>query len=115
MARGEFAGVRFGTGYNSGPGVGQVVGAGAEAEDMAAKDVLGPDTEAGQALLVMGISLALLWVAVGPGGGPVARGARLLQSVALVGASMVVVNFAARAYSLGHPNGPLAMGIMADL
>lgn len=115
MARGEFAGVRFGTGYNHGPGVGTVVGAGDQVEDQAAKDILGPDTEAGQALLVMGIAVGLLWVAVGPGGGPVARSARLLQSVALVGASMVVVNFAARAYSLGHPNGPLAMGIMADL
>lgn len=114
MARGEFAGVRFGTGLNTGSGVGSVVGTN-ETEDMAAKDVLGPDTEAGQALLVMAISVGLLWIAVGPGGGPIQRGARLLQSVALVGASMVVVNFAARAYSLGHPNGPLAMGIMADL
>lgn len=109
------AGVRFGTGLNTGSGVGSVVGADVGAEDMAARDVLGPDTEAGQALLVMGISVALLWIAVGPGGGPIARGARILQSVALVGASMVIVNFAARAYSLGHPNGPLAMGIMADL
>lgn len=109
------SGVRFGTGYNQGSGVGAVVGAGAEAEDQSAKDVLGPDTEAGQALLVMGVSVALLWIAVGPGGGPIARGARILQSVALVGASMVIVNFAARAYSLNHPNGPLAMGIMADL
>ena len=108
-------GVRYGTGASLGTSVGNIVGAGRETEDEPAKDVLGPDTEAGQALLVTGIAIALLWIAVGPGGGPVARAARLLQSVALVGASMVVVNFAARAYALNHPDGPLAMGIMADL
>lgn len=108
--------VKYGTGFNFGSAVGTVVGNDLPTmEDEPARNILGPDTEAGQALLVLGISAGLLWVAVGPGGGPLARGSRVLQAVALVGASVVLVNFTARTYALRHPNGPLAAGIMYDL
>lgn len=110
--------VRFGTGYNAGSGVGTVVGGApgmGVAEDEPARNVLGPDTEAGQALLVLGIAAFLLWIAVGPGGSPIERGAKVLQSVALVGAAVVIVNFTARTYVLRHPDGPLAAGLMHDL
>jgi hypothetical protein len=93
-----------------------VVGGGtSEREDESAKDVLSLDTEAGQAIIVAAIGFGLLWIAVGPGGGPLGHGMKVLHSVALVAASMAVVNFTARAYSLGHPDGPLAKGIMVDL
>src|ERR1700675_3599551 len=113
------ANVRYSTGYNFGSGIGTVVGGAPDVgtkEDEPARAVLGPDTEAGQALMVLGIAAGLLWIAVGPGeGGPVVRGSRVLQSVALVGAAMVLVNFTARTYVLRHPDGPLAAGLMHDL
>jgi len=45
--------VRYGTGLNMGSGVGTVVGGGdSTMEDQPARNILGPDTEAGQAILV---------------------------------------------------------------
>jgi hypothetical protein len=107
-------------GLNGVRGIGGVVGMGkpndSVAEDERAVDVLGPNTEAGQALLVAAIGLALTWVAVGPGeGGPAQRAGRTLQAIALVAAAMVVVGFVVRTYVLLHPDGPLAMGLTHDL
>jgi hypothetical protein len=108
--------VRFGTGFNLGSSVGNVVGNDLPtAEDQPAHEVLGPDTEAGQALLVLAVAFVLLWISVGPGGTLVQRAGRVLGSVALVGAAMVAVNFTARTYALRHPNGPLAAGLTHDL
>lgn len=107
--------INFG-GLNMGPTVGRIVANAPPSEDRTAREVLGPDTEAGQALLVMFIGLALVYVAVGPGdGGPLARLGRALQSIALVAAAMAVVGFTARTYTLRHPDGPLAAGITHDL
>lgn len=114
MARIEYGGL------NVGSGIGTIVpGAmgpsASTAEDTPARDVLGPDTEAGQALLVALIGLAVLWVAVGPGeGGPIARAQRVLQNVVLVAAAMWVVGFTTRTYAVLHPDWPLAMGLAWD-
>lgn len=107
-------------GLNGVRGIGGVVGQGkpnlSPAEDMRASEVLGPNTEAGQALLVAGIGLVVTWVAVGPGeGGPLGRAGRTLQAIGLVAAAMAVVGFTARTYALMHPDGPLAMGITHDM
>lgn len=107
-------------GLNGVRGIGGVIGMGKPsdtvAEDAKASEVLGPDTEAGQALLVAAVGLAVTWVAVGPGeGGAIARAGRTLQAVALVAAAMAVVGFTARTYVLLHPDGPLAMGITHDI
>lgn len=98
------------------PSVGSVVSNAPPAEDARARDVLGPDSEAGQAILIAAISFGMLYVAVGPGaGGPIGRAGRVLQSLAIVAASMAVVGFTARTFSLRHPDAPLASGIRFDL
>lgn len=112
--------IRYGAGYQGGvpsAAVGQAVGArGAPpAEDTPARDILGPDTEAGQALLVLLLSFGFLFVAVGPEGGLLQRGSRMLGVIAGTGAAMVAVNFTARTYVARHPDGPLAAGLFHDL
>lgn len=108
-------------GFNRGPVIGTVVGgppsAGTEPliEDTPARDILGPDTEAGQALLAAGIGFALLFIAVGPGGNVVAKVSRVLGALALVFSAMMVVGWAARSYSGLNPNAPLAKGIAFNL
>lgn len=107
-------------GLNGVRGIGGVVGMGRPqlevGEDAKASEVLGPDTEAGQAILVAAIGFGITWIAVGPGeGGPVQRAGRTLQAIALVAAAMAVVGFTARTFVLLHPDGPLAMGITYDM
>lgn len=109
--------VRYGTGLNTGPGIGMAVGGGGgeTMEDEPARNVLGPDTEAGQAILVVVIAFVVMWIAVGPGGGLVGRAGRVLTSIALVAAAVIAANFMGRTYALRHPNAPLAAGIAYDL
>lgn len=110
--------VRYGTGMNLGSSVGTVVGnygSGDMVEDEPARNVLGPDTEAGQAILVVVAAFVVLWIAVGPGGGIVQRGGRVLISIALVAAAVIAANFMGRTYALRHPDWPLAQGIAFDL
>jgi hypothetical protein len=106
---------------NVGPEIGTIVGspgpmsARGVVEDAPAREVLGPDTEAGQALLVAGIGVVILFAAVGPEGGLVGRAGRVLGTIALVAAAMVVVGWAARNYSGLDTDRPLAKGLMFDL
>lgn len=113
--------INYGAGLITGPAIGSIVGSpgpmssGGMVEDSPARDVLGPDTEAGQALLVAGLGLVLLFVAVGAEGGLVARLGRVLGMLAAVGAGMVVIGWAGRNYAGLNPDRPLARGIMFDL
>lgn len=110
MARINYGGLR------AAPSIGTVVGNAPPAEDSSVRDVLGPDSEAGQAMLVALIGFAVLFVAVGPGaGGPVGRVGRVLQATAITASAMVLVGFLGRTYALRHPDGPLASGVMFDL
>lgn len=112
--------ITFG-GLNLGPQIGSIVGSPGPmsgngiVEDTPAREILGPDTEAGQALMVAGLGLVLLFAAVGPEGGFIARSGRVLGTLALVAAAMVVVGWAARNYSGLNPDRPLAKGLMFDL
>lgn len=111
-------------GYNFGPQKGVVVtpktsrsGGSSQGptEDARATEVLGPNTEAGQAIMVALIGFGLLWVAVGKTeGGAIARAGAVLQAVALVAAAMWIVGFSTRLYVARHPDGPLAMGFAFD-
>ncbi len=105
---------------NRGPVIGRVIGGAPSpdgagiVEDTPARDILGPDTEAGQALLVAGIGFALLFIAVGPGGGIAAKLSRVLGALVLVASAMAVVGWATRSYSGLNPNAPGAKGIAFD-
>ena len=109
------ADVSYGTGYNMGSQVGSVISNGPPAEDASVSAVITPSSYTGQALIVLGIAFVFLFIAVGPEGGLFQRGSRMLGVIAGTGAAMVAVNFTARTYSVRHPNGPLAGGLVHDL
>jgi hypothetical protein len=73
--------------------------------------VIGPDTEAGQALLIAGLGFLILLVTVGRGeGGIVGRVGKVLETVLVIAAASWVAQYAARSYAATHPDGPLADG-----
>ncbi len=79
------------------------------------RDVLGPDTEAGQAFLVAAAGAALLVLTVGAGQkGIVGKGSAVLGTVASVMAAVWVGNYLTRTWVVRHPNAPFAMGFHYD-
>lgn len=100
------------TQYQTGGSVGAVVGVEAGGSP---KDVLGPNTPAGQAFWVMVIGIVILFLFVARSGGLVRRVGEIAGFVLVVKAADVVGNYAARMYAANHPDGPLADGIRFDL
>lgn len=80
-----------------------------------ARDILGPDTPEGQSIWLMVAGLAILFLAVGGGGSILGRAKGAGQWLLLVAASMIVVNWTARYYALGHPERPFAAGVQVNL
>ena len=75
------------------------------------REVIGPDTEAGQALLIAAFGFAILLVTVGRGeAGVVGKVGKVLETIAVIAAASWVAQYAARSYSATHPDGPLADG-----
>lgn len=80
-----------------------------------AREVLGPDTPAGQAFIVAAIAFGVLYVASPiPAKGVIARSGAVLQTVAFVTAASFVGQYLARTWAIRHPNAPLAMGVVHD-
>ncbi len=108
--------IDYGVGYNQ-PQAMTDMGAevpGAAATDRGSvRDVIGPDTEAGQALLVAAIGFGVV-VAAMPAGKLHRRAGMALQTIAFVAGSVVVFNYLARVFVARHPDAPLAMGVHFD-
>lgn len=77
------------------------------------RDVLGPDTEAGQAFLVAMLGLGLVYLSM-PKGRVVPRIGATLQTVAFVGGASLAFHYFARVWVTRHPDAPLAMGVHYD-
>lgn len=93
-------------------GIGVVQGAGVEPGDRGGvREVIGPDTEPGQALAiaVAGFLVILLTVARTERGA-IAKVGRAIEFVVLVAAAMWVANYATRMYVLTNEDGPLSDG-----
>jgi len=101
--------------YQLGSGVGTVVG---PASDDTGKvsEHLGPDTAAGQALMIAGLSFLLLIITIGrEAGGVVGKVGRVIEFVVVIAAASAVGQWAAREYVTLYPDGPLAGGVRFDL
>jgi hypothetical protein len=106
------------------PGVGQATrGASVSeispggAENVTARDILGPDTVEGQSLWIMVAGLAILFLVAAPGEGRgvLARAKAVGGFLLAIAAAEVVVNYTARWYSYGRPDRPFAMGVATNL
>lgn len=101
--------------YQSGPGIGTVVGPDANQAGGSVRDVLSPSTPGGQALLVALGAFVLLLFTVAREGRITARILNAVGFVVVVLAASVVGQWAARQYVTMHPDGPLADGIRFDI
>ena len=101
-------------GYQSGPGVGTVVGPSAEGERGSAAEVLSPNTEAGQALIVAAVGIVVLLFTVAREGGIFQRLGNAVAFVVVIAAASMVGQYLARMYVLQYPTGPLVEGIRFD-
>lgn len=96
----------------TGTGIGVATpGTGSDDKGSAA-DVLGPNTDAGQALLIAAGGLGLLYITVGRSQtGVVAKGGAVLETVLIIASAVWAANYFARVYTIRHPDGPLAGGL----
>ncbi len=79
------------------------------------RDVLGPDTEHGQAIAIAAAGLGLLYLTVGARhSGILAKSGAVLEFVAIIAAGSWTANYLARSYVLMHPDAPFAMGFHFD-
>lgn len=97
------------------PGVGNMITG--SSDDLSLSEVLHPSGASGQALIVAGVGLLILYLTVGrqSGGGFVQRAGAVAQWVLILGSGMVVVNYLGRHFAGLHPNAPGAGGIIIDL
>lgn len=96
-----------------GTGIGQATpGPGNPGDKGDVKDVIGPDTDAGQALLLAAAGLGLLGITVARSQtGVVQKAGAVLETVLIIAAGAWSANYFARIYTLRHPDGPLAGGL----
>lgn len=96
------------------PGVGNMISGRSETS---IGEALHPREPAGQALIVAGLGLLVLYMTVGRAadGGPIQRLGAVGGYLLVFAGSMAVVNWMGRHYASMHPNAPLAVGIGVDL
>lgn len=99
-------------GMMQGSGVGNITGA--EDDKGSVREHLHPSTDAGQALIVAGVGMAILLFTIGRPAKGLGKAVVIGQWILVVGAASAVAHYAARTWTMLHPDAPGAVGVFFD-